>query len=201
MPPKASYHSRHRSNPEETASICGLRRFAKAYAEDRDVAVLGTIAKLDASEVARRAIDGAPATFRQSRCDIIPVASRAGGEVKMGAFKLRAGLAILVLSWATPGLAETLLRAERPDLKVGDSSVFRDLNVRTGEKRDTSLVVTMTDADKIVNETSGSTSGARTYTRDYNLVEIKTGELVTFTASRNFLEHHVIELVSFKPAP
>jgi len=38
------------------------------------------------------------------------------------------------------------------------------------------------DADKIVNETSGSTSGTRTYTRDYNLLQVKTGEKVTFTA-------------------
>ena len=44
------------------------------------------------------------------------------------------------------------------------------------------MVVVMIDADKIVNETSGSTSGTRTYTRDYNLLEIKTGETVTFTA-------------------
>jgi hypothetical protein len=85
----------------------------------------------------------------------------------MGTFKLRAGLTILVLSWATPCLAEALPRAERPDVKIGDSTVFRDLDVRTGEKRDTSFVVTMIGADKIVSETSGSTSGARTFTRDF----------------------------------
>jgi hypothetical protein len=99
----------------------------------------------------------------------------------MGTFKLRAGLTILVLSWATPCLAEALPRAERPDVKIGDSTVFRDLDVRTGEKRDTSFVVTMIGADKIVSETSGSTSGARTFTRDFNPVEIKSGELVTST--------------------
>jgi hypothetical protein len=54
--------------------------------------------------------------------------------------------------------------------------------MRTGEKRDTSVVVIMVDADKIVNETSGSTSGTRTYTRDYNLLEVRTGEKVTFKA-------------------
>jgi hypothetical protein len=99
----------------------------------------------------------------------------------MGTFKLRAGLTILMLSWAAPCLAETLPRAERPDVKVGDSTVFRDLDVQTGEKRDTSFVVTMIDADKIVSETSGSTSGARTFTRDFNPIEIKTGEFVTST--------------------
>jgi hypothetical protein len=97
------------------------------------------------------------------------------------AFKLRAGLALLVLSWATPGFPETLTRAERPDVKIGDSTVFRDLNIKTGEKRDTSFVATTIDSDRVVSETSGSTSGTRTYTRDLNPVEIKTGELVTST--------------------
>ena len=100
---------------------------------------------------------------------------------------LRGGLSILALSilaasWATACPAETLPPADRPDPKVGDSAVFRNLNVRTGEKRETSTVVIEVDADKIVYETSGSTSGTRTYTRDYNLREVKTGERVTFTA-------------------
>src|SRR5215471_11516673 len=94
---------------------------------------------------------------------------------------LRGGLAIVALSWATACSAETLSPAGRPELKIGDSSVVRNLDVRTGEKRDTSIVVIMVDADKIVNETSGSTSGTRTYTRDYNLLEVKTGEKVTLT--------------------
>ena len=96
--------------------------------------------------------------------------------------RLRAGLAVLVLTWATPCLSEQLLRAERPNVTVGDSTVLRDLNVRTGEKRDTSFVVKTIDANKIVMEMSGSTSGTRTFTREFNLVETKTGELVTFTA-------------------
>ena len=85
-------------------------------------------------------------------------------------------LSILELSWATACPAETLPPAERPEPKIGDSAVFRNLDLRTGEKRDTSMVIIRIDADKIVNETSGSTSGTRTYTRDYNLLEIKTGE-------------------------
>jgi hypothetical protein len=95
---------------------------------------------------------------------------------------VRSALAILTLSLGTPCLAQTLPPAERPDPKVGDSAVFRNLDVRTGEKRDISMVVISVDADKIVNETSGSTSGTRTYTRDYNLREIKTGEKITFIA-------------------
>jgi hypothetical protein len=100
------------------------------------------------------------------------------GEAKMCMFKLRAGLTILLLSWATPGLPQVLSPAERPNVKIGDSTVFRDLNVRTGEKRDTSFVIIRIDPDKIVSETSGSTSGTRTFTRDFNPVEIKTGESV-----------------------
>src|SRR5215475_2080989 len=94
---------------------------------------------------------------------------------------LRGGLAILALSWATACPAETLAPTERADPRIGDSAVFRNLDVRTGEKRDTSIVVVTIDSDKIVNETSGSTSGTRTYTRDYNLLEVKTGEKVTLT--------------------
>jgi hypothetical protein len=100
----------------------------------------------------------------------------------MCTFKLRAGLAVLVLSLAAPSSAQPLQRAERPDVKIGDAAVYQDLNIRTGEKRDTTFVVIMIDADKIVSEMSGSTSGARTFTRDYNLVQTRTGELVTFTA-------------------
>jgi hypothetical protein len=112
------------------------------------------------------------------------------GEATVGAFKLRAGLTILALAGivSAPCLAQALLRAERPDVKVGDSTVFRELDVGTGEKRDTAFVVTAVDADKIVNEASGATSGARTFTRDFNPVEIRTGEVVT-AAYKPFLPH------------
>src|SRR5262249_31315063 len=99
---------------------------------------------------------------------------------------LRGGLAILALStlalsWATACPAQTLPPAERLDLKVGDTSVVRDLDLQTREKRDTSMVAIMIDADKTVNETGGSLSATRTYTREYNLLEVKTGEKVTLT--------------------
>jgi hypothetical protein len=95
---------------------------------------------------------------------------------------LRTVLAVFVLSGTQVSLAQAPQRAERPDVTVGETAVYRDLTVRTGEKRDTTFVVTAVDPDKIVSEMSGSTSGTRTFTRDYNLVEIKTGELVTFLA-------------------
>ena len=67
---------------------------------------------------------------------------------------LRAGLALLIFSWTTIGLAQAPQRAERPVVKVGDSPVYRDLTVRTGEKRDTTFAVIMMDADRIVTETA-----------------------------------------------
>jgi hypothetical protein len=159
----------------------------------------------------------------------------------------RAVLAVLVLSGTHACLAQAPRRAERPDVGAGEAAEYRDLTVRTGEKRDTTFVVTAVDADKIVSEMSASTSGTRTFTRDYNLVENKTGELVALLAkpqwpyfqfpltvdqgnqswtgsqketawyapesdrtakrdyeqaapSRNFLDHQVIELLSFKAA-
>jgi hypothetical protein len=100
----------------------------------------------------------------------------------MCTFKPCAALVVLVLSGTQACLAQAPQRAERPDVRVGEAAVYRDLTVRTGEKRDTTFVVTTVDADKIVSEMSGSTSGTRTFTRDYNLVENKTGELVTLLA-------------------
>jgi hypothetical protein len=87
-------------------------------------------------------------------------------------------LALALLSLAAPSLAQTTPRAERPDVRVGDSSVFEELDVRTGEKRDTTFVVTRVESEKIVAETSGSTSGAHTFTREFNQVEVRTGEVV-----------------------
>jgi hypothetical protein len=100
----------------------------------------------------------------------------------MCSLKLCAAVAVLVLSGTSVCLAQAPERAERPDVRIGETAVYGDLTVRTGEKRDTTFVVIAVDADKIVSEMSGSTSGTRTFTRDYNLVEIKTGELVTFLA-------------------
>src|ERR1700722_10606541 len=96
-----------------------------------------------------------------------------GGGLHMCTFKLRAALAVLVLFGTQACLAQAPQRAERPEVRVGEAAVYRDLTVRTGEKRDTTFVVTTVDADKIVSEMSGSTSGTRTFTRDYNLVEVK----------------------------
>lgn len=103
----------------------------------------------------------------------------------MGTVISRVGLALLLLSWALPSSAQATVRADRPDVKVGNSTVYQDLDLRTGEKRDTALVITGIDADKIVSEASGSTSGARTFTREFNLVEIRAGDAVA-SACRPF---------------
>jgi hypothetical protein len=92
--------------------------------------------------------------------------------------RLRAGFAIFLGLCAAPCIAQPVSRADRPEVKTGDAWVFRDIDVTTGEKRETTNLVTVVDPDKIVVETGWSTSGAWTFTRDWNLVEVKTGETV-----------------------
>ena len=54
--------------------------------------------------------------------------------------------------------------------------------MRTGEKREIRLLAVSIDADKIVTEVAGGTSGRRTFTRDWNLLENKTGDTNNLTA-------------------
>jgi hypothetical protein len=81
-----------------------------------------------------------------------------------------------------PGVAQPLSKAERPEIRVGDSSVFLNRDLRTGEKRETRFHVIAVDGDKIVTETAGNTSGTQTFTRDWNLMEVRTGDIVSQTA-------------------
>jgi hypothetical protein len=111
----------------------------------------------------------------------------------------RAVLAVLVLSGTQACLAQAPRRAERPDVRAGEAAEYRDLTVRTGKKRDTTFVVTTVDADKIVSEMSGSTSGTRTYAPESD--RIAKRDYAQASSSRNFLDHHVIELLSFKATP
>jgi hypothetical protein len=104
-----------------------------------------------------------------------------GGNTGMFTFILRTGLATIALFWAVACPPETLARVDRLNVKVGDSTVFRDLNILTGEARDTSLTVVSIDASKIVSQTSGATSGARTFTRDFNPMEFRRGDVVAKT--------------------
>jgi hypothetical protein len=93
--------------------------------------------------------------------------------LKMRAMRFQLMLGLLLLIGIVPCLAQSPFRAERPVVRVGDSTVYRDLNVRTGEKRDTTFVLATIDANKIVSQTSGATSGFQTFTRDWNLVKVK----------------------------
>ena len=93
----------------------------------------------------------------------------------MGFRGMQARLVLVVLLCAGPCVAQSLSRAERPDVKVGDSWVYQDRDVRTGEKRDTSYVVAAVEADRIVMDTGLSTSGAWTFTREVNFIRRKTG--------------------------
>lgn len=91
---------------------------------------------------------------------------------------VRFGLMLFVLLCTAPRVAQLPSRADRPEVKVGERWVYQNRDVRTGEKRDTSFVVIMIGTDKIVTETGLSTSGAWTFTRDWNPVERKRGETV-----------------------
>jgi hypothetical protein len=93
-------------------------------------------------------------------------------------FLLTAVLALASMC-ATPCAAQSLERAERPEIKVGDLWVFQNTDFRTGEKKDTSFLVTAVDGDEIVVQTGESTSGAWTFTREWNPVEKKAGDVVT----------------------
>jgi hypothetical protein len=73
-------------------------------------------------------------------------------------------------------VAQAPARAERPEIRVGDSSVFQDRDVRTGVKREIRLRTISLGADRIVTEVSGATSGIRTFTSDWNLLEDKIGD-------------------------
>jgi hypothetical protein len=91
---------------------------------------------------------------------------------------LLAGMMLFVLLSRASLDAQSISSADRPEVKVGDRWVYQDKDIRTGEKRETSFVVTAVEGDKIVTDTGLGTSGAWTFTRDWNLVERKTGETV-----------------------
>lgn len=89
--------------------------------------------------------------------------------------------AVVLLSWfMAPCYSQGLTRADRPEVKLGDNWVFQRSDARTGEKRpETAHTVSEVAPDKIIVTTG---AGTQTYTRDWNLIEIKTGETVTDAA-------------------
>ena len=96
----------------------------------------------------------------------------------------QAGLAILISFCSLLCSAQALTRADRPEVKVGDSWVQQSSNPRTGEKSpELTLTVREVTADNVVVETN--TGQRRTYTRDWNIIETKSGDTVTFSAKPN----------------
>jgi hypothetical protein len=89
-------------------------------------------------------------------------------------------LGILVCA-ATPCAEQSLSRASRPEVKVGDAWVYKVREVRTGETRELSFLMSAVEADRIVTETGSSTSGAWTFTREWNPVERKTGDVISMS--------------------
>ncbi|MGE5202299.1 MAG: hypothetical protein ACM3O6_09565 [Acidobacteriota bacterium] len=97
----------------------------------------------------------------------------------MGNVVVRLGLAALLSLSATAVAAQTPQRADRPEIKTGDLWIFQNRDLRTGERKDISFTVTGVNANGMVMETGGSTSGAWIFTRDWNPTERKTGTVVT----------------------
>lgn len=94
---------------------------------------------------------------------------------------VRTGLMLFIILCTTPCAGQSLSKADRPEVKVGDAWAYQDRDARTGEKRELSFLVTLVDSDKIVTETGMSTSGAWTFTREWNLVQRKTGDTVAMS--------------------
>ena len=87
------------------------------------------------------------------------------------------------LSGGEGGLkAQELTRAERPEVKVGDRWVTRSKDVATGELRQpfTTTVTEVTD-NTIVVQVGGRT--VSTLSREWNVIETKVDDKVTFTAT------------------
>lgn len=89
--------------------------------------------------------------------------------------------AVVLLSCLTvPCYSQGLTRADRPEFKVGDSWVYQSSDVQTGEMRpERTYTVSEIGPDKIIISTE---KGTRTYTRDWNLIEVKTGDTITAAA-------------------
>lgn len=105
-------------------------------------------------------------------------------RVATGTIILLAGVSLF-----PSALAQSLGRADRPELKIGDTWVYQQLDARTGEKRGAGTQVLEALSDDRIVVRSGSLdrqgremSGTRIYTRDWNLTEVKAGDTVTFTA-------------------
>ena len=94
---------------------------------------------------------------------------------------VRTGLMLFIVLCTAPGLGQSLSRADRPEVKVGDTWVYQDTEAGTDEKRELSFLVTAVDTDKIVTKTRSSPAVTWTFTRDWNFLERKTGDTVALS--------------------
>jgi hypothetical protein len=90
-------------------------------------------------------------------------------------------LAALIVLGLISGSSFAQHRAELPELHIGDTWVYQSSDVRTGDKRNPSThrLISVTP-DTIVLQAGATT---RTYTREFNLTDVKRGDIVTETYS------------------
>ena len=119
-----------------------------------------------------------PVSLANKHSDCI-IHRRSQHEIK---FSRQVLLALFVSCWPLFCAGQSSMRADRPEVKVGDNWVLLTSDARTGEKSpELSLTVREVSADNFVAETG---RGERqTHTRDWNLIETKSGETVTFSAT------------------
>jgi len=97
----------------------------------------------------------------------------------------RAMLLWLLVASISPSYAQVPSRAEVPDVRVGDNWVIQNRNARTGELQQ-ELDLTVTGVSDTSITTVSPDGQSRTYTREWNQVETKNGEAVTFSAKPSF---------------
>ena len=86
----------------------------------------------------------------------------------------------LLSTLSTIASAQSVTRAELPQVRKGDAYVYQETDLRSGEKpqRYTVRVVDVTDSNIVT--LTGNTR--RTYTREWNLIETMRGEVLDRTA-------------------
>ena len=98
-------------------------------------------------------------------------------------YTCNAGLAVFMLASALDCIAQPLIRADRPEMKVGDTWMTQG-SERNAPNRELTTFVKAVYADKFVLETGRGQ--LQTYTRDWNVTERKTGDTVSFLATPNW---------------
>ena len=95
---------------------------------------------------------------------------------------------IVFYSVALTCSAQTATRAERPEIKEGESWVYQVTEVITGDKRqpNTQTVKQVTNDRILVENSNGSIA---TFTREWNQIDNKQGDTVTFKADPAWIQY------------